>query len=79
MKNGAATRTEMIIYGVSIGGLPLQVAKTYQWKNYNTKLNEFQYKKRRFALTFVLPRSGLVLLPVMVSLQNFLRVKTCTH
>ena len=42
LKNGAAARTEKIIYGVSIGGIPLQVAKSYQRKHYNTKLNEVQ-------------------------------------
>ena len=42
MKNRAAARIEKIIYGVSIGELPLQVAKTLQRRHYNTKLNEVQ-------------------------------------
>jgi len=45
MKNRAAARTEKIIYGVSIGEPPLQVAKTWQRKHYNTELNEVQWKK----------------------------------
>jgi len=58
MKNRAAARIEKIIYGVSIGGLPLQVANTEQRKYFNTKLNGYQLKngalkKRCFAPTFV--------------------------
>jgi hypothetical protein len=45
MKNRAAARTRKLIYGVSIGGLPLQVAKTQQRKHFNTKLNGYQSKK----------------------------------
>jgi len=45
MKNGAATRAKKIIYGVSIGGLSLQVAKklnnssilTPNWMGINKK------------------------------------------
>jgi hypothetical protein len=44
MKNKAAAQIEKIIYGVSIGGLPFQVAKTEQRKYLNTKLNGYQLK-----------------------------------
>ena len=53
MKNRAAGGIKQTTYGVSIGGLPLQVAKTWQRKNFNTKLNGDQLKKRCFAPTFV--------------------------
>jgi hypothetical protein len=53
MKNRAAARIEKIIYGVSIGGLPLKVGKTEQREYFNTKLNGYQLKKRCFAPTFV--------------------------
>jgi len=53
MKNGAAARIKEIIYGVSIGGLPLQVAKTWQQKYFNTQLNGYQLKKRRFIPPFI--------------------------
>jgi hypothetical protein len=51
MKNRAAVRIQKIIYGVSIGGLPLQVAKTQQHRRFNTKLKGYQLKKRCFAPT----------------------------
>jgi hypothetical protein len=54
MKNRAAARTRKIIYGVSIGELPLQVAKAQQRKHFNIKLNGNQLKKtvRRTNLFF---------------------------
>jgi len=45
MKNLAAAGIKKITYGVSIGDVPLQVAKTYQRNSSNTKLNEYQLKK----------------------------------
>jgi hypothetical protein len=45
MKNLAAAGIKKITCGVSIGDLLLQVAKTYQPNNSNTKLNEYQLKK----------------------------------
>jgi hypothetical protein len=46
MKNRAAAGIKQTTYGVSIGGLPLQVAKTWQRKHFNTELNGDQLKKR---------------------------------
>jgi hypothetical protein len=53
MKNRAAAGIKQITYGVSIGRLPLQVAKTWQRKHFNAKLNGDQLKKRCFAPSFV--------------------------
>jgi hypothetical protein len=72
MKNGAAAGIRKIIYGVSIGGLPLQVAKTWQRKHYNTKLNEIQQKKRCFAPIFFSTAQRFSCVP---SMFNSLEVK----
>ncbi len=45
MKNRAAAGIKKLIYGVSIGELPLQVAKTWQHRHSNTKLKGYQLKK----------------------------------
>ena len=68
MKNRAAAGIKQTTYGVSIGGLPLQVAKTWQRKDVNTKLNGDQLKKGASHQPLFLPRSGSVLLTEMINL-----------
>ena len=68
MKNWAAAGVKKITYGVSIGGLPLQDAKTQQQKHFNIKLNGYQLKNGASHQPLFLPRSGLVL---QIEIINF--------